>query len=213
MYLVAGVLAALTRPASSGRGPGRRRRDHRRRRAPLGDDLGDARRGPLEHRARHQPARLGRAVLRRVRDVRRPVDVGRALEPQFYDELIGGARRSTTCRIATTRVSGRALRKVLAETFATRTQAEWRRCSTAPTRASRRSYRTSRRTPAQRRPRHVRRARRRRAARAGTALLPDPRRPDDTTARPGANTAEALAAWGITDVDQLLADGVAVQAR
>jgi alpha-methylacyl-CoA racemase len=31
-------------------------------------------------------------------------------------------------------------------------------------------------------------------------------------ARPGANTVEALAAWGITGIDQLIADGVAVQA-
>ena len=28
----------------------------------------------------------------------------------------------------------------------------------------------------------------------------------------GTNTAEALAAWGITDIESLLADGVAVQA-
>lgn len=31
-------------------------------------------------------------------------------------------------------------------------------------------------------------------------------------AMPGANTTEALAAWGITDIDSLIADGVAVQA-
>ena len=50
--------------------------------------------------------------------------------------------------------------------------------------------------------------------RAGAALLPDRRRRSACRRHPqaGAHTREALAAWGIADVDGLIASGVAVQA-
>ena len=48
---------------------------------------------------------------------------------------------------------------------------------------------------------------------AGAAVQPDARcRGDAARPRPGADTREALAAWGVADVDALLESGAAVQA-
>lgn len=136
-----------------------------------------------------------------------------ALEPRFYEVLVG--------LLATDDLPDRnviaqwpALRKVLAETFATRTQAEWTTlfdgtdACVAPVipmhEAAQHPHNIARGTYVD--PGGV------------TQPAPAPRfsgTPATLTtppAAPGANTAEALAAWGITDVDRLIADGVAVQA-
>ncbi len=112
---------------------------------------------------RHQPARHRRPVLRRVRDVRRPVDVAsapssRSSTPQMVKRL-GLDDLPDRNDLA----PWAELRETLAA--AVRRAAPRRsgpRCSTAPTRASRPScpMREALRAPPQRRPRHVRRARR-----------------------------------------------------
>ena len=76
-YLVIGVLAALLEARTSGAGPGRRRRDRRRHRPPQRDGHGFLGAGPRHRAARHQPARRRCAVLRPLRDRRRPAHVGR----------------------------------------------------------------------------------------------------------------------------------------
>ena len=136
-----------------------------------------------------------------------------ALEPRFYDVLVE--------RLAITDLPDRndiaqwpALRKVLAETFASRTQAEWTAlfdgtdACVAPVvpmhEAAQHPHNIARSTYVER---------------AGVVQAAPAPRFSQTPAtlttvpqRPGANTAEALAAWGINDIDQLIADGVAVQA-
>ncbi|MGI9084646.1 MAG: CaiB/BaiF CoA transferase family protein [Aeromicrobium sp.] len=106
-----------------------------------------------------------------------------------------------------------ALRKTLAETFAQRTQAEWVEvfdgsdACVAPVVPLSEAYEH---------PHNI--ARGTYVERDGlTQPAPAPRfsaTPADLTtppSRPGADTREALAAWGIDDVETLIADGVAVQ--
>ena len=76
-YLVIGILAALLEAKISRPGPGRRRRDRRRHRAPQRDDRGVPRQRRLPGGARRQPARRRRPVLRHLRDLRRQAHVGR----------------------------------------------------------------------------------------------------------------------------------------
>ena len=107
-----------------------------------------------------------------------------------------------------------ALHKVLAETFATKTQAEWAAlfdgtdacvASVVPMHeAAQHPHNVARETYVEQ---HgvVQAAPAPRFSQTPATLSTPPE-------RPGANTAEALAAWGITDIDQLIADGVAVQA-
>ena len=107
-----------------------------------------------------------------------------------------------------------ALRKALAEAFRTKTQAEWAAlfdgtdACVAPV------------VPIDEAARHPHNAARGTYVEHEGLLQPAPaprfsRTPATLTTPPvraGTNTAEALAAWGITDIDSLLADGVAVQA-
>ena len=67
MLLAVGICAALGRDVKSGQGSGHRRGHDRRLRAIGHHDPLVRRQGHLG-RARHQPARHGRALLRRVRD-------------------------------------------------------------------------------------------------------------------------------------------------
>ena len=66
MLLALGLVAGLLHARANGRGPGGRRRDGRRHRAAHGAVLRRPRDGVLVRRARHEPARLRRALLRRV---------------------------------------------------------------------------------------------------------------------------------------------------
>jgi alpha-methylacyl-CoA racemase len=135
------------------------------------------------------------------------------LEPQFYTAmknimgLVDPPDRNDLAQWP-------ALRKVLAEAFAGKTQAEWTAlfdgtdACVAPV------------VPMHEAAKHPHNAAR------GTYVehdgliqaAPAPRfsaTPANLTTPPaksGANTTEALAAWGFTDIDSLLADGVAVQA-
>lgn len=136
-----------------------------------------------------------------------------ALEPRFYDVLISVLGLED---VPDRNDIGQwpALGKVLAETFATRTQAEWTAlfdgtdACVAPV------------VPMHEAAQHPHNVARGTYVDEGGVVQPAPaprfsHTPATLTTppeRPGANTAEALAAWGITDIDQLIADGVAVQA-
>ena len=136
------------------------------------------------------------------------------LEPQFYAvfvELLGIQHAPDRYDFDRTEE----LRRVIAETFATRTQAEWTElfegtdACVAPiiplTEAMEHPHMAARevfvdregvRQPAPA-PRFSRTP-------ASLSLPPRP--------KPGADTREALAAWGVEDVDALIEKGVAVQA-
>lgn len=137
------------------------------------------------------------------------------LEPQFYDVLIDslGIREQVPDRYDPTNFPE--LRRVLTETFATRTQAEWATlfdgtdACVAPILTMEEA------------PEHPHMAARGvfvehdglrqpapapRFSRTQSSLTTGP-------STPGDHTREALTAWGITDVDELLAKGVAVQAE
>jgi alpha-methylacyl-CoA racemase len=140
------------------------------------------------------------------------------LEPQFYAAMEQVLRENG---LGITDLPDRydlaawpALRKVLAETFAGKTQAEWTKlfdgtdACVAPVvpmhEAANHPHNVARGTYIE----HeglVQAAPAPRFSQTPANLTTPP-------AKPGANTAEALAAWGITDIDSLLADGVAVQA-
>jgi alpha-methylacyl-CoA racemase len=144
----------------------------------------------------------------------RHMSVG-ALEPQFYDlfvELLG-IRDEAPDRFDPTRADE--LRGLIAERFRTRTQAEWVElfegtdacvAGVVPlTEAARHPHLQARGTYVER----------------DGVLQPAPAprfsRTDATLTTPpsrqaGAETRAALAAWGVADVDGLLADGTAVQA-
>lgn len=136
-----------------------------------------------------------------------------ALEPRFYEVLIAVlGLEDVPDRNDITQWP--ALRKVLADTFAQRTQAEWTTlfdgtdACVAPVtpmhEASQHPHNVARGTYVE----HegvTQPATAPRFSHTPASLTTPP-------ARPGANTAEALAAWGITDVDELIADGVAIQA-
>jgi alpha-methylacyl-CoA racemase len=132
-----------------------------------------------------------------------------ALEQQFYEELI--ARLGVTVPDRNDLANWPELRKVLAETFLQRTQAEWTQafegsdaCVTPvlplaadhPHLLARGTFvdkdGVRQAAPAPR------------FSRTPTSLERPP-------ARPGQHTREALADWGITDVDDLLTTGSAVQ--
>lgn len=135
-----------------------------------------------------------------------------ALEPQFWAELV--ARIGVELPDRDDPAQHRALRAALAARFKERTQAEWSEvfdgtdaCVAAV-------------VPLAEAPRHPHLAARGTYVERGgvTQPAPAPRfsrtqaslgaRPD----RPGGHTREALAAWGIGDVDALLASGAATQA-
>ncbi len=107
-----------------------------------------------------------------------------------------------------------ALRTLLAETFASKTQAEWTAlfdgtdACVAPVvpmhEAARHPHNLARGTYVER-DGLVQAAPAPRFSQTPANLTTPP-------VKPGANTTEALAAWGIADIDSLLADGVAVQA-
>jgi alpha-methylacyl-CoA racemase len=136
-----------------------------------------------------------------------------ALEPRFYEVLmsvLGLEDAPDRNDIG----QWPALRKVLAEAFAAKTQAEWTAlfdgtdACVAPVvpmhEAAQHPHNVARGTYVE----HeglVQAAPAPRFSQTPAALTTPP-------ARPGGNTAEALAAWGIPDIDQLIADGVAVQA-
>ncbi len=132
-----------------------------------------------------------------------------ALEPQFYDELI--AKLGIAAPDRNDPANWPELRKVLTETFLQRTQAEWTKvfegsdaCVTPvlplagdhPHLVARGTFvdkdGVRQAAPAPR------------FSRTPTSLERPP-------ARPGQHTREALADWGITDVDDLLTTGSAVQ--
>jgi alpha-methylacyl-CoA racemase len=136
-----------------------------------------------------------------------------ALEPRFYAvlvELLGLEDPPDRNDLA----QWPALRKTLADAFASRTQAEWAAvfegtdACVAPV------------IPMHEAAQHPHNVARGTYVVEGGVTQPAPAPRFSHTpatlstppARPGANTAEALAAWGITDVDELIADGVAVQA-
>ncbi|MEV7397887.1 CaiB/BaiF CoA-transferase family protein [Aeromicrobium sp. NPDC092404] len=136
-----------------------------------------------------------------------------ALEPRFYEVLISVLGIED---VPDRNDIGQwdALRGVLAETFASRTQAEWTAlfngtdACVAPVvpmhEAAQHPHNVARQTYVE----HedlVQPAPAPRFSRTPATLTTPPQ-------RPGANTAEALAAWGIDDVDRLIADGVVTQA-
>jgi alpha-methylacyl-CoA racemase len=135
-----------------------------------------------------------------------------ALEPQFYAalEAVLGVDLPERNDLS----QWPALRKVLADTFASRTQAEWTEAfdgsdaCVAPVvpmhEAAQHPHNVARGTYVEHEG-QLQAAPAPRFSRTPATLTTPP-------ARPGANTAEALVAWGVTDIDQLIADGVAVQA-
>jgi alpha-methylacyl-CoA racemase len=135
------------------------------------------------------------------------------LEPQFYaamEQAMGLTDLPDRYDVS----QWPALRAVLAEAFATRSQAEWTAvfegtdACVAPVvpmhEAAHHPHNLARETYVE----HeglVQAAPAPRFDRTPATLTTPP-------ARPGANTVEALQAWGIDDIDHLIADGVAVQA-
>ncbi|WP_208430992.1 MULTISPECIES: CaiB/BaiF CoA transferase family protein [Aeromicrobium] len=135
------------------------------------------------------------------------------LEPQFYAALIEGLELTDAPGQYDFARWGE-LRQMLTEAFASRTRAEWEKvfdgtdACVAPVLSIEEAYTH---------PHNV--ARGTYVERDGlTQPAPAPRfsaTPATLTTPPeraGASTTEALSAWGIADVDQLIADGVAVQA-
>lgn len=213
MYLVAGVLAALTHARSTGEGQ------------VVDAAITD---GSAHLMAMHQsmqqggtaPGPRGRNLLDSgapFYDVYETADaqwmsVG-ALEPQFYDALLAGLELSDVPD-RNDPSQWKALREVLTTTFKSRTQAQWsavfdgtdacvapvvplRDAIDHPHNAARGTY----------------------VEKDGLVqAAPAPRfsaTPTSLTTGPevaGASTVSALTAWGIADVNQLIADGVAVQA-
>ena len=139
------------------------------------DDLGLRGARAVDGRARRQPARRRRAVLRHLRGRRRPDIAVGALEPQFYAAAAGrlgiageDCRTRGPLRLAQ-------LRDRFTEVFVSRTRDEWAAtfagtdaCVT-PVLSFGRPPR-----PAPHRPRHADQAGRDPAGRAGPPVLPDP---------------------------------------
>jgi alpha-methylacyl-CoA racemase len=140
------------------------------------------------------------------------------LEPQFYaameQVLKDAVPGSETLPDRYDLAEWPALRKALAEAFRTKTQAEWTAlfvgtdACVAPV------------VPIDEAAQHPHNVARGTYVEHEGLVQPAPaprfsRTPANLTTSPvraGTNTAEALAAWGITDIDSLLADGIAVQA-
>jgi alpha-methylacyl-CoA racemase len=134
-----------------------------------------------------------------------------AIEPQFYDELIRLLAVEAPSRYD--QANWPELHKLLTETFAQRTQAEWTELFDGTDACVSPVLR-----PAAAHPHLVAR---------GTFVdnegvrqpAPAPRFSRTPTrlgrppARPGQHTREALADWGVTDIEALLASGAAVQAE
>jgi alpha-methylacyl-CoA racemase len=139
-----------------------------------------------------------------------------ALEPQFYAELLAGLGIADVVPDRDDPANHPELRQVIADAVRRRTQAEWVEvfdgtdACVAPvlplTEAFHHPHLAARGTYVERD--------------GVTEPAPAPRfsrtAPSLTTpppARPGLHTVEALAAWGVADVDRLLASGAAVQAE
>lgn len=133
-----------------------------------------------------------------------------ALEPQFYDELIRLLGITVPDRYDL--ASWPELRKVLTETFAQRTQAEWTEVfdgsdacvSPVLPLAGDHPHLAARRT-------FVEKDGVRQAAPA-PRFSRTPSELSEPPARPGQHTRAALTDWGVADVDELLRSGAAVQA-
>ncbi|MFC5267805.1 CaiB/BaiF CoA transferase family protein [Kribbella qitaiheensis] len=133
-----------------------------------------------------------------------------ALEPQFYDELIRLLRITVPDRYDL--ASWPELRKVLTETFAQRTQAEWTEVfdgsdacvSPVLPLAGEHPHLAARGT-------FVEKDGVRQAAPA-PRFSRTPSELSEPPARPGQHTRAALTDWGVADVDELLRSGTAVQA-
>jgi alpha-methylacyl-CoA racemase len=213
MYLVTGVLAALTHARSTGEGQVVD--------AAITDGAAHLLAMPLtmQQAGAWNPER-GTNLLDSgapFYDVYKTADgrwmsVG-GLEPQFYtamEAVLAIDNLPDRYDLA----SWPALRTILAETFATRTQAEWVElfdgtdACVAPVvpmhEAAQHPHNVARGTYVER-DGLVQPAPAPRFSQTPATLTTPP-------ARPGADTAEALGAWGVTDIDQLIADGVAVQA-
>jgi len=134
-----------------------------------------------------------------------------AIEPQFYDELIRLLEISPPDRYDL--ASWPDLRKVLAETFAQRTQAEWTEVfdgsdacvSPVLPLAGEHPHLVARGT-------FVEKDGIRQAAPA-PRFSRTPSELGEPPARPGQHTRAALTDWGVSGVDELLATGAAVQAE
>lgn len=140
------------------------------------------------------------------------------LEPQFYAAmervLVGAGLDISDLPDRYDLAEWPALRKVLAETFVTKTQAEWTtlfdgtEACVAPVvpmnEAAQHPHNLARGT-------YVERDGLLQAAPA-PRFSGTPAALTTAPVRAGANTTEALTAWGITDIDSLLADGVVTQA-
>jgi alpha-methylacyl-CoA racemase len=134
-----------------------------------------------------------------------------AIEPQFYDELIRLLEISPPDR--SDLASWPELHKVLAETFAQRTQAEWTEVfdgsdacvSPVLPLAGDHPHLVARGT-------FVEKDGVRQAAPA-PRFSRTPSELGDPPARPGQHTRAALTDWGVTGIDELLATGAAVQAE
>ena len=139
-----------------------------------------------------------------------------SLEPKFYDELVRLLGIADTAPDRNDPAHHPELRRVIGDAVAARTQAEWVEvfdgsdACVAPVLPMSEAFDA----PPPGRARHLRRARRDHPARAGAALLAHRAHAHHsaTRASPARTPATALAAWGIDDVDALLASGAAVQA-
>ncbi|HET7385171.1 MAG TPA: CaiB/BaiF CoA-transferase family protein [Nocardioidaceae bacterium] len=137
-----------------------------------------------------------------------------ALEPQFYDELIDRLGLSGTVPDRTDIAGWPALREALTTTFKQKTQAEWAEvfegsdACCAPilplTDAAAHPHLRARKTYVER-DGVVQPGPAPRFSRTGPTLTTGP-------SQPGGDTREALAAWGVDDVDALIAAGAVVQA-
>ena len=195
--------------------PGGRRGHRRRHRPPQRDDREPPRQRDGDRAARGQPARRRRAVLRPLRDRRRPPSLRRPARAAVLRRLRRPARhRATAHPTATTRPSTRPCGRSSPRPCApgrwrsgprssTAATPAWRRCCPSARRCTTRTSSIARCTstgPA------LPNRRRRRASPAPGPLL------RATTYRGRHRHPRALAAWGIEDVDVLIASGAAVQA-
>ena len=138
-----------------------------------------------------------------------------ALEPQFYEQFLDllGIRGSAPDRYDLTTYSE--LRRVIAEAFATRTQAAWVEVFEGTdacvagiiplTEAFEHPHLAARAT-------YVEHEGAMQPAPAPRFSRTEPSLGLPPAPKPGTHTREALTAWGIDDVDALLASGAAVQA-
>ena len=196
------------------RGAGRRRLDRGRHRAPRGHARQPHRRGCLAGGARHEPARLRGAVLRRLRDLGRPAH-GRGCHRAAVLRRAGD--RLDLAEHAPDRDDPRnwpALREALAARFRERSQAEWAQvfegsdACVAPvlplTEAARHPHLVARHTYLER-DGVLQPAPAPRFSRTPATLGTPP-------SVPGEHSRQALQAWGVDGVDRLIADGIVVEA-